>query len=57
MLFFVTATFIVGCDNNSDIDQKFTIAVISDTQNYVDFTRQKAEGYPIDAAELFIEQM
>ena len=35
----------------------FTIAVIPDTQNYVDYTHQKDEGFAIDAAELFIEQM
>ncbi len=36
---------------------RFTIAMIPDTQNYVDFTHQKAEGFAIDAADLFHEQM
>lgn len=35
----------------------FTVAVIPDTQNYVDYKHQKAAGYPIDAADLFYEQM
>ncbi len=39
------------------LDQRFTIAVIPDTQNYVDFQHQKAEGFPFDAKPLFIEQM
>src|SRR5262245_62836057 len=36
---------------------KFTIAVIPDTQNYVDYWQQKAAGFPLDAKELFFEQM
>lgn len=35
----------------------FTIAMIPDTQNYVDYTHQKHEGFAIDAAELFVQQM
>ena len=35
----------------------FTIAMIPDTQNYVDYTHQKAEGFAIDSAELFIQQL
>ncbi|MEA1015545.1 serine/threonine protein phosphatase [Sphingosinicella sp. LY1275] len=35
----------------------FTIAVIPDTQNYLDYRHQKAAGYPIEAANLFFEQM
>jgi hypothetical protein len=35
----------------------FTIAVIPDTQNYVDYTHQKAAGFPFDASEMFLEQM
>jgi len=38
-------------------DDSFTIAVIPDTQNYVDYTHQKAEGFPFDANEMFFEQM
>lgn len=36
---------------------RFTVAVIPDTQNYTDFTHQKAEGFPLDAAPMFFEQM
>jgi hypothetical protein len=35
----------------------FTIAMIPDTQNYVDYTHQKDEGFAIDASEQFIGQM
>jgi hypothetical protein len=35
----------------------FTVAMIPDTQNYMDFTRQKSHGFPIDAVELYYEQM
>ena len=35
----------------------FTIAMIPDTQNYVDYTHQKAEGFAIDSSELFVQQM
>lgn len=36
---------------------QFTIAAIPDTQNYLDFSHQKSHGFPIDAAELYFEQM
>lgn len=38
-------------------DGRFTIAVIPDTQNYVDFIHQRAEGFPLDAADMMVEQM
>lgn len=38
-------------------DTRFTIAVLPDTQNYMDYTHQKAEGFPFDANELFFTQM
>ncbi|MBN7796128.1 metallophosphoesterase [Parahaliea mediterranea] len=38
-------------------DDAFTIAVIPDTQNYLDYTHQTAEGFPFDANAMFIEQM
>jgi hypothetical protein len=37
--------------------QSFTIAVFPDTQNYLDYTHQKAENFPFDASELFLGQM
>lgn len=38
-------------------DDSFTIAVIPDTQNYVDYTHQKEEKFPFDAREMFFDQM
>ncbi len=35
----------------------FRVAVIPDTQNYVDYTHQRAEGFALDASELFLAQM
>jgi len=35
----------------------FTVAVIPDTQNYVDYRHQKWSGFPIDGAEQFYAQM
>lgn len=35
----------------------FTLAVIPDTQNYVDFHNQRAEGFPFDAGDMFLDQM
>lgn len=49
--------FVAGCASPQKFDRKFTIAVIPDTQNYVDFLRQKDEGFGIDGADIFIEQM
>jgi len=41
----------------ADGARSFTIAVIPDTQNYLDYTNQQAEGFPFDASEMFITQM
>ena len=38
-------------------DGRFTIAVIPDTQNYLDYKHQTSEGFPFDASKLFLEQM
>lgn len=38
-------------------DPVFTIAVIPDTQNYVDYNHQTAEGFAFDASKLFLQQM
>jgi hypothetical protein len=38
-------------------DHRFTIAVIPDSQNYIDYGHQTAEGFPFDARELLFEQM
>lgn len=38
-------------------DGRFTIAVIPDTQNYLDYSHQTAEGFAFDASEMFLQQM
>lgn len=38
-------------------DRAFTLAVLPDTQNYMDYTHQRAEGFPFDAHEQFMGQM
>ena len=38
-------------------DGRFTIAVIPDTQHYLNYKHQRAAGFPIDAAEMFFDQM
>ncbi|MCH7860826.1 metallophosphoesterase [Sphingomonas sp. NPDC092331] len=35
----------------------FTIAVIPDTQNYLDYAHQTEAGFPFDAREIFYDQM
>lgn len=37
--------------------QTFAIAVIPDTQNYLDYQHQRQEGFAIDGKAMFIEQM
>jgi len=41
----------------TDPSTSFTLAVIPDTQNYLDYRHQSAEGFAIDGSELFIAQM
>lgn len=36
---------------------EFTVAMIPDTQNYVDYRHQKWSGFPFDAVEQFYDQM
>lgn len=53
---------LAGCasDRQSDeaqASQSFTIAVIPDTQNYLDYRHQSANGFAVDGSELFIQQM
>jgi hypothetical protein len=38
-------------------DTSFTLAVIPDTQNYIDYRRQKAQGFELDGSAMFIRQM
>lgn len=51
------ALFSGAGDETPGAGGSFTIAMIPDTQNYVDYSHQKAEGFAIDAAELFMQQM
>lgn len=53
----VFSTFLTACKKDGVDDQIFTIAVIPDTQNMVDFSHQNSENYPIDSAGMFIQQM
>jgi len=41
----------------SAASSNFTLAVIPDTQNYLDFNNQKSSGFTFNASELFIQQM
>ena len=43
--------------HNKPDNASFTLAVIPDTQNYIDFRHQKEEGFELDSNELFIQQM
>ncbi len=55
----------LGCDawpgaslfESERVPLQFRVAVIPDTQNYVDYSHQRAEGFALDASELFLEQM
>lgn len=42
---------------DTDTSQKFRIAVISDTQHYLDYKKQASSGFPFDAVEMFFDQM
>lgn len=44
-------------DTVSSTAEPFTIAVIPDTQNYVDYRHQQAAGFALDAKALFLAQM
>lgn len=48
-----------GCTSTpkSKTDSSFTLVVVPDTQNAVDFKRQKSHGFAIDSSEIFIAQM
>jgi len=55
-MYLLAATFaaITGCQSD---DHTFTIAVIPDTQNMLDFKHQKTAGFALDSATLFIQEM
>jgi len=43
--------------NKEEPNKVFSIIVIPDTQNAIDYRRQKAMGFAIDSRDVFIEQM
>ena len=55
---FTALLLIRGCQSGNNAgSSSFTLAVIPDTQNYIDFRHQKAAGFELDSSELFIQQM
>jgi hypothetical protein len=46
-----------GIESGRQAGKPFTVAVIPDTQNYLDYAHQRAEGFPLDSKALFIAQM
>ena len=47
-----------GCSLDSiGSNDAFTIIMLPDTQNAIDFRRQMAEGFAINSSDIFIEQM
>jgi hypothetical protein len=54
---FVSVLVLAASPAQAADPHSFTIAVLPDTQNYMDYTHQKAENFPFDASELFLGQM
>ena len=57
-----TGLLFAGCaDTGQQADTtsspRFTLAVIPDTQNYLDYSHQRKEGFALDGSDLFIQQM
>lgn len=49
---------VVGCSQEEPIgSDAFTIIMLPDTQNAVDFTQQRAAGFAIDSSDIYLEQM
>ncbi len=55
---------LIGCaagggerDGAAAAGGRFSIAMIPDTQNMVDYKHQKANGFPFDAREMFLQQL
>jgi hypothetical protein len=63
LVYLLTLCTLLGCSlptqeqPTQEQRQQFTIAAIPDTQNYLDYTHQTAEGFALDAADQFIAQM
>lgn len=56
-VFLYCSLFACSSDFSVESDESFTIVMIPDTQNSVDYTRQKSEGFAIDSGDIFIQQM
>ena len=59
-LLIVVLVLAAGCSNSTAPQQSeevFSIVMLPDTQNYVDYTRQQAAGFALDSSELYFEQM
>jgi len=56
-LVFVTSILLCACSHDGSPIRPFTIAMIPDTQNMVDYKHQTAQGFPVDASELFMGQL
>ncbi|MEP5763262.1 MAG: hypothetical protein ABJ308_01645 [Halieaceae bacterium] len=44
-------------DDRFAASERFSIAVIPDTQNYIDYRHQRAEGFVLDGQAMFMQQM
>lgn len=56
----ITASSIVGIAllwATVAVAEPFTVIHLPDTQNYVDYTRQKSAGFALDGVDLYMEQM
>jgi hypothetical protein len=58
LVFFVALFLVTACQSEINTgSSSFTLAVIPDTQNYIDFRHQKDAGFELDSSTLFIQQM
>ncbi len=61
VLYSALSAWLIACASKplpeSNTSTQFTLAVIPDTQYMLDYRHQKSAGFPIDASEMFIEQM
>lgn len=55
MLFGLLVAGLVGAADSGS--KPFTVVMLPDTQNYVDFTRQKSAGFALDGKDLYLQQM
>ena len=58
----ITGLLFTGCADTGQqaeitASPTFTLAVIPDTQNYLDYSHQRDEGFALDGSDLFIQQM